>query len=102
MVITGELAQQILMKKFIPVLRSGAWTDSLPTYLQSKLGVDLSGAVDSDVGVARSETAPSRARYMEDLDQHDQAHQVVELVGDREQIHHETPLHNASPAPLTH
>jgi TIR domain len=43
MVITGELAQHILANKFIPVLRTGGWSTSLPAYLQSRLGVDLRG-----------------------------------------------------------
>jgi hypothetical protein len=43
MVITGELAQHMLTNKFIPVLRTGSWSTSLPAYLQSRLGVDLSG-----------------------------------------------------------
>ena len=43
MVITAELAKNILTNKFIPVLRSGTWDSSLPTYLGSKMGVDLSG-----------------------------------------------------------
>ena len=40
-VITGEMAQQILTNKFIPVLRSGSWNSSLPSYLKSRVGVDL-------------------------------------------------------------
>lgn len=43
MVITGALAKQIESRKFIPVLRSGDWQSSLPTYLRSKQGVDLRG-----------------------------------------------------------
>ena len=43
MVITGELAQHMLTNKFIPVLRNGSWANSLPAYLQSRIGVDLSG-----------------------------------------------------------
>jgi hypothetical protein len=43
MVITAELAKNILTNKFIPVLRGGTWDSSLPTYLGSKMGVDLSG-----------------------------------------------------------
>jgi hypothetical protein len=42
MVITGALASQIESRKFIPVLRSGDWKSSLPIYLRSKHGVDLS------------------------------------------------------------
>jgi TIR domain len=44
MVITSQLAQDILQLKFIPVLRSGEWTDSaVPVWLGSKIGVDLRG-----------------------------------------------------------
>jgi hypothetical protein len=42
MVITGELAEQILTNKFIPVLRQGTWDASLPVYLKSRMGVNLS------------------------------------------------------------
>jgi hypothetical protein len=41
MVITAELAEHILTNKFIPVLRKGTWSSSLPIYLKSKLGVNL-------------------------------------------------------------
>ncbi len=41
MVITGELFKKIESRKFIPVLRSGDWESSLPTYLRSKYGEDL-------------------------------------------------------------
>jgi hypothetical protein len=41
MVITSSLADQVLNKKFIPVLRLGTWQTSVPIYLRSKLGVDL-------------------------------------------------------------
>jgi hypothetical protein len=44
MVITSQLAQDILQLKFIPVLRSGQWTDSaIPVWLGGKIGVDLRG-----------------------------------------------------------
>jgi hypothetical protein len=44
MIITSQLARDILQHKFIPVLRSGSWDDfSVPTWLQSKRGVDLRG-----------------------------------------------------------
>lgn len=44
MIITSQLAQQILQDKFIPVLRSGTFDDSaVPIWLQSKIGVDLRG-----------------------------------------------------------
>ena len=42
MVITGALGKKIDSRKFIPVLRSGDWDSSRPTYLSSKYGVDLS------------------------------------------------------------
>ena len=42
MIITAELARQVLQRKFIPVLRSGSWgPTSQPTWLESKMGVDL-------------------------------------------------------------
>jgi hypothetical protein len=41
MVITGELAENIEQKKFIPVLRNGDWKSSLPVWIKTKLGVDL-------------------------------------------------------------
>jgi len=41
MVITSELAEHILTNKFIPVLRKGTWDSSLPIYLKSRMGVDL-------------------------------------------------------------
>jgi TIR domain len=42
MVITADLAEHMLTNKFIPVLRKGSWTSSLPIYLKSRMGVDLS------------------------------------------------------------
>lgn len=42
MVITSELAEHILTNKFIPVLRKGTWDSSLPIYLKSRMGVNLS------------------------------------------------------------
>jgi hypothetical protein len=42
MVITAEMAEHILTNKFIPVLRKGTWASSLPIYLKSRMGVDLS------------------------------------------------------------
>jgi TIR domain len=42
MVITSELAEHILTNKFIPVLRKGTWDSSLPIYLRSRMGVNLS------------------------------------------------------------
>jgi hypothetical protein len=41
MVITAEQAEHILTNKFIPVLRKGTWTSSLPIYLKSRMGVNL-------------------------------------------------------------
>jgi hypothetical protein len=44
MIITSQIAQDILQDKFIPVLRSGEWNDTaVPIWLQSKRGVDLRG-----------------------------------------------------------
>jgi hypothetical protein len=43
MVITAELAEHMHTNRFIPVLRDGAWTSSLPVYLKSRMGVNLSG-----------------------------------------------------------
>jgi hypothetical protein len=44
MIVTSQLARNILQDKFIPVLRSGEWDDSaVPIWLQSKIGVDLRG-----------------------------------------------------------
>ncbi len=43
MVITAELAEHMHTNKFIPVLRDGAWSSSLPVYLKSRMGVNLSG-----------------------------------------------------------
>jgi TIR domain len=44
MVITSQLAQDILQLRFIPVLRAGEWTDSaIPVWLGGKIGVDLRG-----------------------------------------------------------
>jgi hypothetical protein len=42
MVITGEFAKKIEFRKFVPVLRSGDWDSSAPTYLNSIYGADLS------------------------------------------------------------
>jgi hypothetical protein len=43
MVITAEMADDLRSKKFIPVLRQGTFRTSLPTYIKTKMGVDLSG-----------------------------------------------------------
>ena len=37
MVITAELAEHMLTNKFIPVLRKGTWTSSLPIYLKNRI-----------------------------------------------------------------
>jgi TIR domain len=42
-IITGEMADDLLSKKFIPVLRQGTFKASLPSYIKTKMGVDLSG-----------------------------------------------------------
>ncbi|MBB5327804.1 toll/interleukin-1 receptor domain-containing protein [Tunturiibacter gelidoferens] len=42
MIITGEVAEHMLTDKFIPVLRQGSFKTSLPIYLKSRLGVNLS------------------------------------------------------------
>jgi hypothetical protein len=42
MVITAELAEHVLTNKFIPVLRKGVWAASLPVYLKTRIGVNLS------------------------------------------------------------
>lgn len=41
-IITGELFASENERKFIPVLFSGTWSESLPNWAQAKLGVDLS------------------------------------------------------------
>lgn len=44
MIITTQLAHQVLQSKFIPVLRAGKWgPTSQPTWIDSKIGVNLSG-----------------------------------------------------------
>lgn len=43
MVITGELAEKIDGKKFIPVLRAGEFESALPSWIKTKFGVDLRG-----------------------------------------------------------
>src|ERR1035438_2422890 len=44
MIITAEMADQILTKKFIPVLSSGSFKTSLPIYIKGRMGVDLSAS----------------------------------------------------------
>jgi TIR domain len=43
MIITSEMADHILTRKFIPVLKSGGFKNSLPLYIKGRMGVDLSG-----------------------------------------------------------
>jgi len=43
MIITSQMADHILTRKFIPVLRSGGFKISLPLYIKGRMGVDLSG-----------------------------------------------------------
>jgi hypothetical protein len=40
-IITGELYRKLNERKFIPVLFSGKWDNSMPTWAEGKLGVDL-------------------------------------------------------------
>ncbi len=40
---TGEILTQSKREKFIPVLRAGNWTESIPSWLSGKSGVDLRG-----------------------------------------------------------
>jgi len=47
-IITAQLAANIEQQKFIPVLREGDWKISLPIWIKSKVGVDLSGDPYSD------------------------------------------------------
>jgi hypothetical protein len=47
-IITAQLAENIEQQKFIPVLREGDWKSSLPIWIKSKVGVDLSGDPYSD------------------------------------------------------
>jgi hypothetical protein len=42
-IITGEMAENINQGKFIPVLRTGDWKSSLPVWIKTKQGVNLSG-----------------------------------------------------------
>lgn len=43
MLITGELSELTTTRKFIPVLRSGNWKTSVPIWLKTKVGPDLTG-----------------------------------------------------------
>jgi hypothetical protein len=40
---TGEMLTQSKREKFIPVLRTGNWTESIPSWLSGRSGVDLRG-----------------------------------------------------------
>lgn len=40
---TGEMLTQSKREKFIPVLRAGNWTESIPSWLSGRSGVDLKG-----------------------------------------------------------
>ena len=40
---TGEILAHSKREKFIPVLRAGDWTESIPSWLSGKSGVDLRG-----------------------------------------------------------
>jgi hypothetical protein len=48
MIITGELAENLHQRKFIPVLRDGDWQTSLPTWIKTRIGIDLMGDPYSD------------------------------------------------------
>ena len=49
MIITGELAEDILTTKFIPVLRIGEWDKhSMPRWLKTKTGADMRGNPHSE------------------------------------------------------
>jgi hypothetical protein len=41
MIITGALAEEINQEKFIPILRSGDWKSSLPSWLKTRIGIDF-------------------------------------------------------------
>lgn len=43
-IITGELFESENERKFIPVLFSGSWSESLPNWAKGKLGIDLSNS----------------------------------------------------------
>ncbi len=45
-IITAELYENGNEKKFIPVLFSGTWSESLPVWAKGKLGIDYSGESD--------------------------------------------------------
>lgn len=42
MIITGELYEKQNEYKFIPILFSGSWKESIPIWMKGKLGIDLS------------------------------------------------------------
>lgn len=41
-IISSQLAEHLLTNKYIPVLRQGSFRTSLPIYLKSRMGIDLS------------------------------------------------------------
>jgi hypothetical protein len=47
-IVTGALAENITQRKFIPILRDGDWRSSLPTWIKTKIGVDLRNDPYSD------------------------------------------------------
>jgi len=47
-IMTGEVLTQRNDRKFIPVLRSGTWSDSIPSWLMGKYSIDLSSDPYSD------------------------------------------------------
>jgi hypothetical protein len=61
MIITSELAEHILTNKFIPVMRKGSWSSSLPTYLKSRMGVNLSDQPYHEDEYEKLLRAPRRA-----------------------------------------
>jgi len=48
-IMTGEVFAGKDPRKFIPILRSGAWDESSPSWLGGKYGIDLSGDLYSEV-----------------------------------------------------
>ncbi|WP_291288704.1 toll/interleukin-1 receptor domain-containing protein [Enorma sp.] len=47
-IISEELYSKRNERKFIPVLKSGTFEESVPTYLAGKLGIDLSNGLDGE------------------------------------------------------
>ncbi len=48
-IMTGEVVNFQNQRKFIPILRSGNWKTSIPTWMRGKYGIDLSGYPYSEV-----------------------------------------------------